>query len=385
MGHWARNGLWVLCALLGPLAGSAALAEAAPPPPVTARAVELVDGSSGRVLYAKNANERTPIASVTKLMTLYLAVKAINRKAISVHELVPVSEEAYHINGSQIWLEPGERLSVDHLMKAIAIGSANDAAYALGEFIGGSPDAFVEDMNQTARALGMTSTHFSNPHGLHEPNHYSSAHDLALLAQNAVRLPLLLHYTSMWEDRSVRNGKGGTLWMINHNRLLRQYPGMDGLKTGFTSQAGFCMVATAKRVDTRMIAVVLGAPSSKARFQDAAALLNWGFQHYQTVALAHRGAVAGSVAVRRGSARKVAAIYPEDRYVTLDRGAKSPETTLMLPAVVEAPVRKGQVLGHLLVRQADSSVIRVPVVSSRAVARITWGGDAWRYLWKITG
>jgi D-alanyl-D-alanine carboxypeptidase (penicillin-binding protein 5/6) len=337
------------------------------------------------VLYARDAQTSLPIASVTKLMTLYLAVQALQKKEIALDELVPVSEDAYRVNGSQIWLEPGERLSVDHLMKAIAIGSANDAAYALGEYIGGSEEAFVEDMNQTARALGMTHTHFANPHGLPQPGHYSSAADLGLLALRAVKLPLLLHYTSMWEDRTVRNGKGGTLWMINHNRLLRRYPGADGLKTGYTSQAGFCIVATAKRAHTRMIAVVLGAPSATVRDQDAAALMTWGFLHYRTVPLARRGETAGRIRVLRGTAKSVEAVYQRDRFITLENGQKIGARTLSLPAQIEAPVRKGQLLGHLTVQVGPDRSERVPVVADQAVARVGWLTGAWRYFWQMAG
>lgn len=381
------NMLLFLGVLAGPL-GSGTLAIAATesaPPPVTAKAVELVDGLSGRVLYQKNAYEELPMASVTKLMTLYLAVKAINQKKISLNELVPVSEEAYRVNGSQIWLEPGERLSVDHLLKGIAIGSANDAAYALGEYISGSADAFVADMNSTARSLGMTSTHFSNPHGLNAADHYTTAHDLALLGEQAVRMPLLLHYTSMWEDRSIRNGKGGTLWMINHNRLLRHYPGMDGLKTGFTSQAGFCMVATAQRDGTRMIAVVLGAPSSKARFQDASSLLTWGFQHYRTVDVARKGEVVGQVNVRRGVTKRVEGVVNHDMYLTVSRDAGRIDRQVGLTTSIEAPVKQGQVLGELVARQDGAAVARVPIVAGSPVQRATWVGNVWRYLWKIAG
>ena len=373
----------VMTPLLGSL-GALAASEAAPPP-VSAKAVELIDGHSGRVLYAKNSRERLPMASVTKLMTLYLAVKAIQEKKIARSELVPVSEEAYRTNGSQIWLEPGERLSVDHLLKGVAIGSANDAAYALGEYIAGSEDSFVADMNRTARQLGMTSTHFSNAHGLHARDHYTSAHDLGLLALHAVKQPLLLHYTGMREDRTIRNGKGGTLWLINHNRLLGQYPGMDGLKTGFTSQAGFCMVATAQRLHTRMIAVVLGAPSSKARFQDAAALLTWGFQNYQSVKLAGRGDKVQDVTVRRGAVKRVAAVFAHDQYLTVSSQSGSLKRTISVKADVEAPVRKGQVLGEMVVSQQGAIAARVPIVAERSISRTTWLGGAWKLFWKIAG
>lgn len=387
MHRWQKTILGVtafVIPLLGGIAGAAT--DPAPPPPVSARAAELVDGLSGKVLYEKNAHEELPMASVTKLMTLYLAVKAIDKKDLSLRELVPVSEEAYRVGGSQIWLEPGERMSVDQLLKAIAIGSANDAAYALGEYLGGSVNAFVEDMNHTARSLGMTSTHFSNPHGLHQSDHYTSAHDLALLAEKAVRLPLLLHYTSMWQDKTIRNGKGGTLWLINHNRLMRQFPGMDGLKTGYTSQAGFCMVATAQRNGTRMIAVILGAPTSKDRFQDASALLSWGFQHYRTVELSHRGRVVGSVAVRRGTESQVNAIYQSSHYLTLPSQAGGQVVRqVTLPHRIDAPVALHQRLGYETVSIASHEVARVPLVAQRAVNRVHWFGSAIHFWWKIAG
>ncbi len=374
-------------ALAAPFFGTlgAFAATEATPPPVSAKAVELIDGNSGRVLYEKNSRERLPMASVTKLMTLYVAVKAVQQKKISLGELVPVSEEAYRTNGSQIWLEPGERLSVDHLLKGIAIGSANDAAYALGEYIAGSEDAFVADMNRNARQLGMTATHFANPHGLHAKDHYTSAHDLGLLALQAVKQPLLLHYTSMREDRSVRNGKGGTLWLINHNRLLGQYPGIDGLKTGFTSQAGFCIVATAQRLHTRMIAVVLGAPSSKARFQDAAGLMTWGFQNFKSIKLAGQGEKVQQVKVRRGTLKQVAAVFAHDQYLTVSPQSGAVQRVVRVRNAVEAPVGKGQVLGEMVVTQNGVVAARVPIVAARAISRTTWLGGAWRMFWKIAG
>ncbi len=385
MQRWPLIVLWVMCVLMVPFAGVKAWAKPMSPPPVSAKAAELVDGMSGRVLYAKDANRRLPIASVTKLMTLYLAVRAIQHKSLSLHESVPISEEAYHVNGSQIWLEPGERLSVDHLLRAVAIGSANDAAYALGEYIAGSENAFVEDMNQTAESLGMKDTHFANPHGLSDPNHYSSAHDLALLAEKAIRMPLLLHYTGMWEDRSIRNGKGGTLWLINHNRLLRQFPGMDGLKTGYTNEAGYCIIATAQRFDTRMVAVVLGAPSSRSRFQDAASLLTYGFQNYHTIRLARRGQIAARVSVRRGAKRQVLAVYNQDRYLTVERNETTPAFIIRVESSVNAPVKPGQELGHMALTRENGQIIRIPIVAQSGVNRATWIKAAWHYLWKIAG
>ncbi|OLZ12193.1 D-alanyl-D-alanine carboxypeptidase family protein [Sulfobacillus thermosulfidooxidans] len=353
------------------------------PPPVQAKAAELIDANSGQVLYAKNPNQELPMASVTKLMTLYLAVKAIDQHQISLKDLVPADETAYRIGGSQIWLEPGERLSVDQMLKAVAIGSANDASYALGAFIGGSESAFVQKMNQTAHQLGMLHTHFVNPHGLPAQGHYTTAHDLALLGQQAVKMPLLLHYTSMWEDRSIRNGKGGTLWLVNHNRLLRTYPGCDGLKTGFTHEAGYCMVATAKRDNTRMIVAILGAPTGKARAQDAAALMSWGFQNFRTTSVVKAHEILGRVRVIRGTKPYVDAVVDHAVAITQPSTAGRLQSSKELPEDIVAPVQKGQILGYLTVTSQKKVVRRIPIRASHAVDKITIGQLTWRYLWKL--
>lgn len=376
---------WVAVGSLGGLGSVLAAEVPHDAPKVSARAVELLDGSNGHVVYSKNASQELPMASVTKLMTLYLAVRAVEHKKVSLQSLVPVSDEAYRTEGSQIWLEPGERLTVDQMLKGIAIGSANDAAYALGEYLAGSPEAFVEEMNRTARSLGMTSTHFVNPHGLPAKGHYTTAHDLGILAAKAVRQPLLLHFTSMREDRSIRNGKGGHLWLINHNRMLGQYAGMDGLKTGFTTAAGFCMVATARRGDTRMIAVVLGAPSSKARFHDASSLMTWGFQHFQSVRVARRDQVMGRVAVRRGESRAVNAVVTHDHTITVEPGHAEISTRTNLPSQVMAPVQSGQPLGRLEIWRDHTMLATFPLVADHTVAAEGWMKHAWRLWWTMAG
>lgn len=387
MRHWTRRALAAFFVFLLFSMGSVPARAAAPEPgPFKARAVLVMDAASGKILFSKNAQEELPMASVTKLMTLYLAIRAVDQGRVRLNELVPVSEEAYRVNGSQIWLEPGERLTVNQMLKAIAIGSANDAAYALGEFLAGSEPAFVTMMNQTATRLGMRHTHFQNSHGLTEAGHYTSADDLAILARRAVEMPLLLKYTKMWQDRTIRNGKGGTLWLINHNRLLKDYPGTDGLKTGYTNAAGFCIVATAKRQDSRMIAVVLGAPSSKDRFSEAAQLMSWGFEHYQTVVLARKGQSFGTVTVARGSERRIEAVAPEQVAVTLERPVKNrPQARVELPAKIAAPVAKGHPVGRLVVEQGGQTLKTVPLVADRAVRVLGFPETAWRYFWRLIG
>lgn len=364
-----------------------AWAAAPPTPPITtAKAVALIDATTGQELYQQHASVKLPMASVTKLMTLYLAIKAVNQHKIRLNELVPADETAYHINGSQIWLRPGERLTVDQMLRAIAVGSANDAAYALGTFLSGSESQFVSEMNHTAQQLGMTHTHFVNPHGLPAPDHYTTAHDLALLGQASVRLPLLLHYTREWQDRTIRNGKGGHLWLINQNRLLRTYAGADGLKTGYTQQAGFCMVATARRFGTRLVAVVLGAPTSKARFQDAATLLTWGFQHYRTVEVVPPGAVPHSVLVMQGHPSRVPLVLRGSRYLTLLISDQKPMGfRVELPQRIKAPVRRGQVLGYVTLNQGPAQVGRLTLVAAQDVRKLGLAELSWEYFWKVIG
>lgn len=382
----ARRGFCACVAASAFTFGPGLKAVAAPAPPrVQAKAAVLVDAGSGVTLFALHARERLPMASLTKLMTLYLTARAVIRKRVKLQEMVPVSEDAYRVKGSQIWLEPGEHMSVDQLLKAVSVGSANDAAYALAEFLGGSEEAFVAEMNAAARRLGMRDTHFTNPHGLHMPGHYTSADDMALLGRAAVRLPLVLNYTRLWEDRTIRNGHGGTLWLINHNRLLRAYPGADGLKTGYTREAGYCLVATARRGSTRLIAVILGAPSSKARFADASALMSWGFQHYETLTLAHPGKILGTVRVIRGEARNVAAVVRPGLQVTVPRGsALRPAVRAELPSAVAAPVKSGQRIGRLIA-EAGGERWEAPLVADRAVARATVWDRVGEYLARLVG
>ena len=382
--HRYWSGLLSLALVLNVFTSSVVRAQnVTEPPTLKAKAAELIDANSGQVLFSKNARKKLPMASVTKLMTLYLAVQVIDRHQLRLDDLVPADEAAYHVKGSQIWLEPGERLSVDQMLKAIAVGSANDAAYALGTFLAGSEQAFVQRMNQTARRLGMHDTHFTNPHGLHAPDHYTTAHDLAVLSQHAVTMPLLLHYTSMREDRSIRNGKGGTLWLVNHNRLLRQFPGSDGLKTGFTHEAGYCLAATALRNNTRLVVTLLGEPTGKARVQDAAALMSWGFQNFRTTSIAKAHEVLGRVRVVRGSQPYVDAVINQAVAVTRPVSGAPVALVKNLTREVVAPVAQGQILGHLTVKNHNVVLRQIPIRAKEHIAKITVGQLTWRYLWKL--
>ena len=241
------------------------------------RAAILMEPETGRVLYEKAPDERMPIASITKLMTLLLTFEAIRGGKLTLDTPVPVSEHAYHMGGSQIWLEPGEQFTLDEMLRAICVSSANDAAVAVAELVGGSEPVFVKQMNARAAELGMTNTTFRNACGLDTEGHLSTARDVAILSRYLLNTcPELLHYTGIWTD-SLRNGQ---TQLVNTNKLLRRYSGITGLKTGTTSGAGVCISASATRDGLTLIAVVLGSPSSADRFHSATTLLDYGFANY---------------------------------------------------------------------------------------------------------
>ena len=246
------------------------------------RAACLIDQQTGTVLYEKNADQQMPIASITKVMTLLLTFEAVHNGQLTMDTPVPVSEHAYHMGGSQIWLEPGEQFTLDEMIKAICVSSANDAAVAVAELVGGSEQGFVQSMNARAAELGMTNTVFHNACGLDAEGHLSTARDVAVMSRYILNTcPEVLHYTGIWTDTL----RGGATQLVNTNKLLRRYNGITGLKTGTTSGAGVCISASATRDGLDLIAVVLGAPSSSDRFDAATTLLDYGFTAYRAMPL----------------------------------------------------------------------------------------------------
>lgn len=343
------------------------------PPPVKAAAVYVMDADSGDVLFASGADERRPPASMTKMMTLHLLAQAVREGRVKLSDPVPVSEEAYRTGGAQIWLEPGERLPLDQILRSIAIGSANDSCVAVAELLDGSTDAFVARMNEEAKALGMTHTHFANPHGLDDPAHLTTAHDMAVLGRVLLKDDLVMKALAQREDRTIRNGRGGKLWLVNHNRLLWTFPGLIGLKTGYTQKAGYCLTGAARQQGMTMIAVVMGEPSSRDRFADVAALLRWAFLTHDSHVLAKDGQVMGEVSVRHGAAPSIRAVLDGDLRVTTAKGEKpSVKLTPHLPKSVTAPVKAGQKIGTLEVT-GDGRSATYRLVAKDSVGRATFG------------
>ena len=347
-------------------------AAAAPQLDLNCRAAILIEQGSGRVLYEKNADERVPIASITKVMTLLLTFEAIHDGRLTMETPVPVSEHAYHMGGSQIWLEPGEHFTLDEMIKAICVSSANDAAVAVAE------------MNARAASLGMEQTSFRNACGLDAEGHLSTARDVAAMSRTILNTcPEVLHYTGIWTDTL----RGGATQLINTNKLLRRYEGITGLKTGTTGGAGICISASATRNGLSLIAVILGAPSSADRFDAATTLLDYGFGAYEAAPLPKLEAQPLQITVKGSAAGSVPLDYsalPETVLVEKGSGA-SLHTELTLPEELEAPVEQGQTLGKAAVYQGEALLEEYEVRAAADAPRMTVR-DAIGLLWQsLTG
>ena len=337
---------------------------------VPCAAAILVDEDSGTVLYEKNADARRPIASITKVMTLLLTFEALEAGKISLDDFVPVSEHAYHMGGSQIWLEPGEEMTLNDMLKAICISSANDAAVAVAEYIGGSEPAFAEMMNARAAELGMTNTHFVNACGLDEPEHLSTARDVAAMSRE-----MLLHHTevrdycSIWMDTL----RGGATQLVNTNKLLKSYSGITGLKTGTTGKAGVCISASAERDGLRLIAVVLGAASGKERFQAASTLLDYGFSHFESAAAELPADAPLSLPVKRGTAESVALTYTAPERCLMPKGESGTlQVALDLPQKLAAPIRAGETVGTVKISNGSAELASYPVTAAQDVDALSF-------------
>jgi D-alanyl-D-alanine carboxypeptidase (penicillin-binding protein 5/6) len=361
----------------------AAVCWAADEVPITGEAAVLMDAGSGQVLFAKAQDLRWSPASTTKTMTLLLVMEAVEQGRITMSDQVMVSDQAYRMGGSQIWLDPGERLTVKDLLLAIALQSANDACIALAEHVAGSEAAFVKLMNARAKELGCQNTRFTNCHGLHDPDHYTTALDLAIIGREAARHPRLLEMTATWQEYL----RGGKTWLVNTNELVKTYQGCDGLKTGSHTQGKACLVATAKRDGLRLVAVVLGAPTSKTRFAEARALLNYGFATYKGVSLATPGEVVKRARVHAGVAERVDLVPAADAVVAVKKmEAEGLTRRIVAPDVVRAPVTRGGRVGEVqLVDKAGKVVARMDLVAAQEVKAVRYWPLVWRLFERAVG
>ncbi len=338
---------------------------------IKAKAAVLMDASTGNVLYSYNEHEQLYPASVTKVMPLLLVMEAIDSGKISLDDEVTASADAASKGGSQIWLKEGETMTVDELLKAVAIASANDACCALGEYIAGSESAFVDMMNQRAKELGMNDTHFENCSGLDDDTdtHLTSAYDIALMSKELLSHELIQKYSTVWMD-SLRDG---ATELVNTNKLVRFYNGTTGLKTGTTSKAGKCLSASAMRDGLHLIAVVLGSDSSDDRFEAAKTLLTYGFAHYETVQLTVDETLITNVKVVKGIEETVKPVVEELGCVTLKKGEKDNiSTEITLATDVEAPIETGQKLGNVVFKLNNETLAEYNLYSENEIKRITY-------------
>ena len=341
---------------------------------VAGKSAVLMDVATGTILYESNAHERLAPASVTKVMTMLLIMEAIDSGKIAMTDMVTASEEAAAKGGSQIYLKAGETMSVSDMLKSIAVSSANDCACAMAEHIAGSETAFVDLMNQKAAALGMKDTTFVNCTGLDDGedavNHRTSAYDIALMSRELLKNhPLIKNYTTIWMD-TVRNG---TFGLSNTNKLIRFYSGATGLKTGFTSGAGYCLSASAMRDGMELIAVVMGAETSQKRNAACKSLLDYGFANFAVVSPDFSDCD-NQVAVKLGKSDTVAAVPETEMSLLIDKAQKSGVTTeVALEPSVTAPIRQGQQLGTLTVKSGEQVLKEVPLVASQDVGRLSYG------------
>ena len=346
---------------------------------VRAKSGVLMDVSTGQVLYSFNENEKLYPASVTKIMPLLLFMEALDGGKISLEDKVTTSPTAAGKGGSQIWLKEGETMTVDELLRATAIGSANDACTALGEHIAGSETGFVKMMNDRAKELGMLNTNFVNCSGLDDDTteHLTTAYDIALMSRELLKHERIKTYTTVWMD-SLRDG---ATELVNTNKLVRFYSGTTGLKTGTTSKAGHCLSASAERDGLHLVAVVMGAGNSTDRFEGAKAMLDWGFANFETVTPQIDSSLIGEVEILRGTSESIKPIIKGLVPMTLKSGEKSRiQTEISLSENAEAPIEKNQTLGTVTLKIDDKEIAKYNLVSDIYVEKTNLGHIMVRFL-----
>lgn len=376
--------LLVLCvaiSVLGPITGayaeekskgsgsSNAAVDLAP----GARSAILMDAGTGTIIYEKNSHDKLPPASITKIMTMLLTVEALDEGRLQLTDKVRASEYAASMGGSQIFLEPGEEMTVDEMLKGIAMASGNDASVAMAEKIAGSETAFVDLMNKKVEELGLKDTHFANCNGLPAANHYSSAHDIAVLSRELLKHDRIIKYTGSYQDY-LRKDSSKPFWLVNTNKLVRFYTGADGLKTGYTAEAKFCLSATAARDGLRAVAVVLGEPNTKTRNSEVSGMFDYLFSQYKIHTIHKAGDEIGTLKIEKGVKSELQLTAKETYSVLLKKGVTQEgiRHELVLPKSVKAPVAEGQSVGKLVVYQGTNVIKEYELKAGESVQKAGW-------------
>ncbi len=334
----------------------------------TSKSQILMEMSTGRIIYENNADEKAYPASVTKIMTLLLIMEAIDSGKITYQDKVLCSENAASMGGSQIWFQPGEELTIDEALKCICVVSANDVCVAMAEHIGGNEENFVKMMNDKAKELGMTGTNFMNCHGIDDENHYTTAKDIAIMSRELMtNHPDITKYTTIWMD-SIR---GGTFELSNTNKLIRYYDGATGLKTGYTSTAMYNLSATATKNNMSLVAVVLTAPSSDIRNEEAKQLLNYGFTNYSVEKLSNKGDVVDKIKVNKYLGKQVEAVIQKDICLLKEKGSSEEyNKKINIDKNIKAPIKKGDKIGEVIYTNVEGKeVLKANIIINEDIAR----------------
>lgn len=324
---------------------------------ISAKSAILVDFNTGKVLYSKNENEPLAMASMTKVMSMLLIMEKIDDGSLKYDDIVEISTESSSMGGSQIFLNPGDKYKVIDLLKGVAMASANDAVVALAEKTYGSKEHFIEAMNKKAESLGLKNTHFVNVHGLDEEGHYSSAYDMSVMARELLKHEKILDFTRVYEEYLTKPD-GSQIWLVNTNKLVRFYDGVDGLKTGFTKNAGYCLTATGKKNNLRLISVVMGEESIEKRSSDTVKLLNYGFNTFKVNLIKNKSEILGKVNVQKGKKENVDVVLVNDLIELLNASDKPSNYKFkILVDKITAPVKKGDVIGKVKVLNDNGILI----------------------------
>ena len=343
-----------------------------------AKSAILIEASTGKILFEKNADEKLHPASMTKMMSMLLIIEAIEDGVISWDQIVTVSENASSMGGSQILLETGEKMSVRDLFKGVAIASGNDAVVALAETVAGNVSNFVSMMNKRASQLGLTHTHFKNPHGLDDADHYSSSRDMSLIARELVKHEKVLEYTKVYEDY-LREDTDRKIWLVNTNRLVRFYDGVDGLKTGFTDDAGYCMTATAKKDGMRIIAVVMGEETSKIRNQEVSEMLDYAFAQYKVINMLQNKNSLGKYRVENGKDEYVQIVAKGAATVVKKKSERDGDISYDIKVnTLKAPLKVGDNVGNLIIKEDGNVIKKLKLTVKNDVDKANFGNLLWR-------
>ena len=340
---------------------------------ISSKTAILMDVGSGQILFEKNPHEKLPPASVTKVMTMLLIVEALDSGKIKLDDEVQISERASEMGGSQIFLEPGETQKVDDLLKGIAVASANDACVAMAEYVGGSEEEFVAMMNNKAKQLGMKDTNFSNTNGLPIENHYTSAHDIAIMSRELLKHDKITKYLTTWMDQIVVGKKKTTIGLANTNKMIKHYQGATGVKTGFTQEAKYCLSASAKRGETHLVAVTLGAPTTQERFKDSSSLLSYGFANYESVKLCSKSDKIATLTLDKADDNKVNLVAKDDLTALIKKGESKDFTKKIdVSKNIDLPVKKGTKLGTISIYKGDKQVGKIDLINEKDINKASY-------------